>query len=240
MLALRLQVRAPRHHDPQHRGERRRAGEVADHQAPGTEAGQGEADTDATSHDGVRKLRGRPRAKVDPLLRQGVMGLSEGAQQESRAQHRQQALQCRFVEEARGERRDGRGYERQRGPEDDAPDEHGLGALELFLLLRDHQRLADTEIRKRFEQRDEDERERDQPEVPGHQQPREDRRRSERRGARADERAIRPEHSPERSGGYPVLLSLPSHRCKPARVEISEYHSQTLIRNSDDQAKAWM
>ncbi len=191
--------RPPRHQPPQRRRQHRGSRQVAEDEAPCAEAGEGERDAGGAPGEQAEQLGEGARAEVHLLLRQGVVRGAERAQQEVQTEHGEQRQQLRLVEEARGQRRERRGERAQRHPEADGQREHGVGPLAQLLRGGDHERGAEPEVGERVQQRDEDQREGDDAERRGREDPGEDRGRDEHERLPADIGPVRPRRAAQRA-----------------------------------------
>ena len=190
-------LRSPGHQDPEHGAKGDAAGEITQHQTPRPEPLERQDDAHPAAHDGVGKLRSRPRAKIDALLCKCIVRGGQRPEEKAQAQHREQRDELWLIEEECGKRPERRRQESETGSKPHGPDEGRLRLLELF-LPSDHECLRDPEVRERLEKGDEYQRQRDQAELLGRKQARENSRCDKRQQPTAYIGPVCPDHPPER------------------------------------------
>ena len=157
---------------PQQRTPYGAADQVAIDDRPGAECQQGEGDRDAALEQGPAQLGNRARAEAQALAQQGVGDLAGRPQQERERQDAEHPCDLRMTEEGGRQRSNQHGHRDERAGDRQADEQRGIIAPPV--RRQEHERLGNPKIGHHVGVGDEDQRDRDHPEVGWHQQPCED------------------------------------------------------------------
>jgi hypothetical protein len=173
---------------------------MGDHEAPDAAARGRQNHGHRGVHDRPRGCGGEPPAELELALQDRLVEPAERVHGHRKRQHDEDRDQPRLIEQRRGERGQRRGQQHggRRGHEHQRQD-GALGAL--VEALAQHQRRTKPEIAEHADQPDGEERQRQQAEVGGNQQPRE-------RDGREDAEDLRTRVGQERPRDAPDCLVL--------------------------------